>query len=65
MYEHMGVVDRSWPTNTVIVTILLIGWWGGGVHIKNILVEEVGRWLHVHALDAKNMRRAELLVQIA
>ena len=39
------------------------GW--GGLRIKNLLVEETGRWLHPHAVSAKSSRTNELLVQLA
>ena len=38
------------------------GW--GGLRIKNILVEEVGRWLHADAVSAKLERTTKLLVQL-
>ena len=40
-----------------------IGW--GGFRIKNLLVEEVGRWLHKHALEAKSERTKECLEALA
>ena len=39
------------------------GW--GGVRIKNLLVEEAGRWLHADAVSTKNSRTVDMLVQIA
>lgn len=39
------------------------GW--GGVRIKNLLVEEVGRWLHADAVSTKNSRTADILVKLA
>ena len=39
------------------------GW--GGLRIKNLLVDETGRWLHPHAVSAKSTRTNELLVQLA
>ena len=39
------------------------GW--GGARIKNLMVAEVGRWLHADALSTKNSRTTELIVQIA
>lgn len=35
------------------------GW--GGVRIKNLLVEEVGRWLHADAVSDKNARTTEII----
>ena len=35
------------------------GW--GGLRIKNLLVEESGRWLHEDAVSVKNSRTAEIL----
>ena len=39
------------------------GW--GGARVKNLLVEEVGRWLHEDAVRSKNSRTVEILAQIA
>ena len=39
------------------------GW--GGARIKNLLVAEIGRWLHADALSAKNSRTTDLIVQLA
>lgn len=39
------------------------GW--GGVRIKNILVAENYRWLHEHAVSAKNSRTLEILEHLA
>ena len=39
------------------------GW--GGVQIKNLLVHEIGRWLHADAISTKNSRTLEILVQLA
>ena len=33
--------------------------------MKNVLVEEQGRWLHEDAVSAKNDRTTEILEQIA
>ena len=35
------------------------GW--GGVQLKNLLDEEVGRWIHPHALEAKRERTAYII----
>ena len=37
----------------------------GGARIKNLLVAEIGRWLHADALSAKNSRTTDLIVQLA
>ena len=39
------------------------GW--SGLQMKNLLVEEIGRWLHAHAVSSKSSRTTELLVQLA
>ena len=39
------------------------GW--GGVRIKNLLIAEIGRWLHEHAVSAKNSRTRDIIVQLA
>ena len=39
------------------------GW--GGIRLKKLVVAEIGRWLHEHAIDAKNGRTTQLLVQLA
>ena len=38
------------------------GW--GGVWIKNLLIAEIGRWVHDDAVSAKNSRTTNILVQI-
>ena len=39
------------------------GW--GGARIKNVMVAEVGRWLHADDVSTKNTRTTDLIVQIA
>ena len=39
------------------------GW--GGLRIKNLLVEEVDRWLHAHAIEAKTERTQEVLIRLS
>ena len=39
------------------------GW--GGVRVKNLLVEEVDRWLHHHAISAKAERTESVLLNLA
>ena len=36
-----------------------LGW--GVVQVKNLLGEEVGRWLHPHFLEAKRERTADIV----
>ena len=38
------------------------GW--GGVRVKNLLVAEIGRWLHADALQAKSERTADIIAEI-
>ena len=38
------------------------GW--GGVRVKNLLVEEVNRWLHHHAISAKAERTDTVLMNL-
>ena len=38
------------------------GW--GGVWIKNLLIAEIGRWLHADAVKAKNSRKMKLLYSL-
>ena len=37
---------------------------GGGVRVKNLLVAEIGRWLHADALQAKSERTADIIAEI-
>ena len=39
------------------------GW--GGVWIKNLLIAEIGRWLHADAVSAKYSRTTDIFVRIA
>ena len=39
------------------------GW--GGVRIKNLLVDELGRWLHEDTVSAKNSRTLQIIEQLA
>ena len=36
----------------------------GGVRVKNLLVAEIGRWLHADALQAKSERTADIIAEI-
>ena len=36
-----------------------MGW--GVVQVKNLLGEEVGRWLHPHTLEAKRKRTVDII----
>ena len=62
----VGRWSQSWRTEavTVITQQKEIGVDGGGVQIKNLLVEEVGRWLHRDAFEVKSERTKEIVRQI-
>ena len=36
----------------------------GGVRVKNLMVAEIGRWLHDNSLQAKSERTADIIVEI-
>ena len=66
VYEHggrmvPGLVDRNGHRN-IAVGRNSAGW--GGLRVKNLLVAEVGRWLHADAVSTKNSRTVELLLTL-
>ena len=67
MYTHVGgmvpeLVNRNGHRN-VAEGRNTASW--GGVWVKNLLIAEVGRWLHADAVSAKNDRTTDILVQLA
>ena len=67
MYEHdggmvPGLADRNGHQN-IAAGRNTAGW--GGIRIKNLLVAEIGRWLHADAVSVKNTRTASILTQLA
>ena len=50
------------PFATMLPAVIALD--GGGVRVKNLLVEEIGRWLHADALSAKSERTAEIIAEI-
>ena len=67
VYEHgggmvPGLADRNGHRN-IAAGRNTAGW--GGTRIKNLLVAEMGRWLHAHAVSLKNSRTASILTQLA
>ena len=66
VYEHggrmvPGLANRNGHRN-IAAGRNRSGW--GGVRVKNLLVQEVGRWLHADAVSAKNSRTVELLLTL-
>ena len=67
MYEHgggmvPGLANRNGHRN-LAAGRNTDGW--GGAWIKNLLVAEIGRWLHADALSAKYSGTTDLIVQLA
>ena len=67
VYEHRGgmvpgLANRNGHRN-VSKGSNTDGW--GGVRIKNLLIAEVGRWLHADAVSAKNDRTTDIILQLA
>ena len=67
VYEHRGgmvpgLANRNGHRN-VAEGRNTAGW--GGVRVKNLLIAEVGRWLHADAVSAKNDQTTDILVQLA
>ena len=67
LYEHVGAMvpglaNRNHHHN-LAAGRNTAGW--GGVRIKNLLVDEVGRWLHEDAVSAKNSRTLQIIKQLA
>ena len=57
----LGLANRSRHRNHVVGRNNE-GW--GGVRVKNVLVEEIGRWLHSDAVDTKSERTEELIANL-
>ena len=66
VYEHggrmvPGLANRNGHRNHILGRNTE-GW--GGIRIKNVLVEEVNRWLHRDAVEAKDERTKEVLMNL-
>ena len=66
VYEHggrmvPGLANRNGHRN-IAAGRNRSGW--GGLRIKNLLAEELDRWLHADAISAKNSRTTEVIVQL-
>ena len=57
-----GLADRNGHRN-IVAGRNTTGW--DGVRINNLLVAEIGRWLHADAVSVKNTRTASILTQLA
>ena len=67
MYEQHGgivpgLVNRNGHGNLAACKNTS-GW--GGARIKDVMVADVGRWLHADAVSTKNSTTRDLIVQIA
>ena len=62
----VGKWCQGWQVGTVTVTILLEGILmdGGGLRVRNVLVEESIRWLHPDAITVKEERTEAVLYDL-